>query len=167
MQGRHDPWPVVGARSGSSCKAIHVVEFGAGQCISCREVRAKRFSSLEPSFRNWSGAVSSHRGRAARGPGLIRAPDSGDDAFLRGSPLPRTAGFMKGGWRSRSLTLSCAGSRLRLLSSSPRPRLHFSALICPHVTDSTHPPGPAYQSAFSTQVPLFTPDGRVSFSGGC
>ena len=71
---RRHPRLVVGARPGSSCKAIHVVEFGVGQFISCRGIRARRFHSLGSSCRKWSGAASGHRGLAAWGPGQSECP---------------------------------------------------------------------------------------------
>ena len=134
-------------RHGVRCKEIHITEFGARQ-----------FYNLGPYCRKWSGAASGHRGWAAQGPGPIRAPDSGDDASLRGGPPPRTMGFIKGGWRSRSLSLmhwiSIPPSSPALLSSSPATP---PPLLCPYVADSTHPSGPAYHSAHSLLTPPSPP----------
>ena len=147
---------------------IHVAEFGVGQCISYREVGARRFHSMGTYCRKWSGTASGHRGRAARGPGPIRAPDLGDDALLWGGPPPRTAGFIKGGWRSRSLSLSLSDALdLQLAFSSHSPATPPSSpsviaatpppLLRPHVAYSTHPPGPAYHSAHLLLTPPSPP----------
>jgi len=81
---QRQPW-VAGSQHGVRCKAIHIMGFGA-----------RRFRSLEPSCRKWSGAASGHHCWTAQWPGPIRSHNSADNTSLRVVAPPGTMGSIKG-----------------------------------------------------------------------
>ena len=97
-------------RHGVRCKAIHIMGFGA-----------RRFCSLEPSCRKWSGAAAGHHGRVAQWPGPIRAPDSGDDtSFWVVAPVPHHGVYKRAGRKAASVV---PAHRCCSLLLSARPEL--------------------------------------------
>jgi len=142
--GRH-PQPVVRARPGGCCKAIHDTEFGVGD--SYHVVGSERDFFTAQGHLAGSG-MSQFRAIAAwprGGVGPIRGAASGDDASLRGGPPPHTAGSIKGGSWGRSCSLSFVSIHHRLDSAS--------TLLTPP-TRSYLPLGPiARDSTLQTQAP--------------
>ena len=118
MRDRRHPQTVVRAWSGSLCKAIHVAEFSVGD--SYHVVGSER--DISTAWRHLAGSgmfpLPTIAAGPRRGPGPIRAPDSGDDTSLRGGPPPRTMGYIQGRWRSHWLSLFFC-SRMRWIWSSP------------------------------------------------
>jgi len=131
VRDRCCPKPLIRARPGKSCKAIHGAEFGVGD--SYHVVRSERDIFVASGHLAGNGVLRLPAIAAVprRGSGPIRLPDSGDVTEFRGGLPPHASGPIKVGAgpfaRSLSLSLSLCcpasffaqpGPRLRLLSAS-------------------------------------------------
>ena len=165
MQDQRHPRPVIRARPGGSCKAIHDVEFSVGDSyhvVSSERDDSTAWGHLARSEMLLLPAIAAG---PHGGPGPIRAPSLGDDASLRGAPLTRAVGPIKvGAWPfvlSLSVLLSLHELDFVISGLCPPSSLLDSALLC-HCWTLPSCRHHLLTPPFSTQVPPFTLDGCVS-----
>ena len=144
---------------GVRCGAIHIMSWGRSETIPQLGVkfRVTPDSGADASLRG--GPTTPHHGVYKR---RIAKPSSRSlTCWISTPPSPpirlRLRLLLPFAFDSAFSTHS-----LLTLPSSPahdrlRLRLHFSALLRPHVADSTHPPGPVSHSAHSLSTPPSRP----------
>ena len=161
MRDRCCPKPLIRARPGKSCKAIHGAEFGVGD--SYHVVRSERDIFVASGHLAGNGVLRLPAIAAVprRGSGPIRLPDSGDVTEFRGGLPPHASGPIKVGAgpfaRSLSLSLSLSAAlprfslNLDLDSAFCRHHWALPPRLHPHDSDSTLP----------TQTPTSCPRSRL------